>query len=185
MKTVTTTRVVLDKEERAIAKSWGSDWDRIKSDIKKFGRACILTGEWSGYNAGQRRICHTEYSRNDHSRGMALKSIVFTDGTNLRVEIRAYTMEQIFEWKIERKRQYDQLVREAREAMVETFYIGQDNAPDREEKKEEIAQPQVMNVEPGFSEDGKLEEVSIVGEDAKNYKDKIKAEQMGKNWYDR
>lgn len=114
-----------------------------------------------------------------------LKSIVFTDGTNLRVEIRAYTMEQIFEWKIERKRQYDQLVREAREAMVETFYIGQDNAPDREEKKEEIAQPQVMNVEPGFSEDGKLEEVSIVGEDAKNYKDKIKEEQMGKNWYDR
>lgn len=180
MKTVTTTRVVLDKEERAIAKSWGSDWARIKTDVKKYGRACILTGEWSGYNAGQRRICHTEYSRNDHSRGMALKSIVFTDGTTLRVEIRAYTLEQILGWKMRRIQAYDELIREARGAMVETFYVGQDNAPIAVEKRE--PEPAPATLEPV---EEKPVETEKKDEQTKSRAERIKEEQMGKNWYDR
>lgn len=182
MKTVTTTRVVLDKEERAIAKTWGSDWARIKADVKKFGRAAILTGEWSGYNSGQRRICHTEYSRNDHSRTMALKQIVFTDGTTLRVEIRAYTLEQILEWKMRRIRAYDELIREARGAMVETFYVGQDNAPIAVEKREpEPATATPAPVEEKQETVEKKDEPSSV----KSRAEQIKEEQMGKNWYDR
>lgn len=182
MKTVTTTRVVLDKDERAIAKTWGSDWARIRADVKKYGRACILTGEWSGYNSGQRRICHTEYSRNDHSRGMALKQIVFTDGTTLRVEIRAYTIKQILEWKMRRINGYDELIREARGAMVETYYVGQDNAPIQVEKKE----PEPAPAPPEPSEE-KPEPVEKKEEPAnvKSRAEQIKEEQMGKNWYDR
>lgn len=136
MKIVTTERLVFDKGERETKKTWGNDWPRIWKDIKKYGGVAILTGTWSGYTASQSRIAHSEYVPWIHADGMHLRTIVFTDGTTLRVEIRAYTIEQILEWKIRRIRAYDELIREARGAMVETFYVGQDNAPIAVEKSE-------------------------------------------------
>lgn len=120
MKTIITTRIVLDPEERAIAKRWGSDWARMKKDEKKHGAFFVLMGEWSGYN-GCSRIVHTQYVPYPHADGIVLKSIRYTDGTSLYVSVRRFTAQTLLSQKIERKATYDQLVDKAR-ASAQTEY---------------------------------------------------------------
>ena len=47
----------------------------------------ILTGEWSGYRSGQRRVCHRTIVKDVESY-KNLNSIRFSDGTSLDLTIR-------------------------------------------------------------------------------------------------
>jgi hypothetical protein len=113
MKTITTTRLILEPEERAITKRWGSDWARMKKDEKKHGAFFVLMGEWSGYN-GCSRLVHTEYVPYLHGEGIVLRTIRYTDGTTLNISVRRFTVQTLLSQKVERKAAYDELVYKAR-----------------------------------------------------------------------
>lgn len=178
MKTITVQRVVLNEEERAIAKSWGRQWARMKADIRKHGGVVILTATWSGYSASQSRICHTEHVRWEHADDIVLKTIVFTDGTTLAIEVGRYTLEMIMREKVRRITQYDGLVSEARAALVETYSVGSHQEKAKECLSGDGCEPNAIAHEGACK--FPVEQVEETGSIA----DRIKEEQMGNNWYD-
>lgn len=179
MKKVMVERIVLDKDDREIKKSWGRDWTRMMAEIKKHGRVHILRGIWSGYRSEQSKLCHVEYIPTAHVQGLRLQRIVFTDGTTLDLNVTSYDLAGLFFYKAMRKAQYDELVYKARLSMEETYYVG---------GKQEMAQkipdavPQQeiqKTVLPSNSDyEGAKEKTESTAE-------KIKREQEGKNWYDK
>ena len=48
----------------------------------------VVEGEWSGYTSGQRRVCHREICTTFRAQYEALKSLRFTDGTELYISVR-------------------------------------------------------------------------------------------------
>lgn len=177
MKKVMTERIVLDPEEREIRKSWGDDWKKIMADMRKFKRACLLIGMWQKNGSVERKMYHAEYVKNEHSRGTVLHSIVFPDGT-LNVDIRAFSLEQIFEWKVRRDLRYMDLINAARESLEPVYhYNNWESWTMTAPASEQIAADEVTEGNEIRKADAEPEPV--------NYKDKIRREQEGNNWYDR
>ena len=56
----TASRLFLSKDEKEIAKSWGSIWNRIAIAERRGTPFYITIGTWSGYNSKQSRIVHVD-----------------------------------------------------------------------------------------------------------------------------
>jgi hypothetical protein len=115
MKYVTTTRLSLNKEERAIARTWGRDWSRLRNEQKKHGSFYILIGDWSGYRSGQYRYTHVVFMSR---RAMKMYNIdadwsvyhVFGDSTGMRIWLQEMTIEELISSETQQRRGYDSLV---------------------------------------------------------------------------
>jgi len=117
MESVTTTRLSLNKEERAIAKTWGRDWSRIRNEQKRHGSFYILIGDWSGYRSSKYRYTHIVFMSR---RAMKLYGIdadwcahhQFGDNTGMRIWIQEMTIEKLISSETRQCRGYDSLVGE-------------------------------------------------------------------------
>lgn len=113
MKEVTTTRLVLDKEEREIRKSWGRDWARLRNDAKKYGTCFLLMGDWSGYNSSQYRLTHCTRISKDEADTIKLRTVRFSDNTTMSVWIVKTTIEQLLNKRWKAAHGYDSLLSQA------------------------------------------------------------------------
>lgn len=113
MRTVTSTRLVLDKAEQHVRKTWGNDWNRMRNAEKKDGRVYLLEGTWSGYNASQSRVCHREFLTKKEADAMKLGIISFTDGTTLDISVIGVSIAEILKNHRVKNMGYSSLVRKA------------------------------------------------------------------------
>lgn len=103
-----TKRLILSKDEKEIAKSWGSLWSRF-GVLERSGRPIILIfGDWSGYRSSQYRITHIDQSHTklDNFHG----TVQFTDNTTMSVWTKSVTREDIIRNKWYCKRSYTDLI---------------------------------------------------------------------------
>lgn len=101
-------RLILSKDEKEIAKSWGSLWSRF-GVLERSKRPIILIfGDWSGYTSSQYRITHIgySYSAKDGFSG----TVQFTDNTTMSVWVKAVSREQIIKNKWRRRPSYTGLI---------------------------------------------------------------------------
>jgi hypothetical protein len=119
------TRLTLTKEERPIAKSWGSWWSYFGRMERTHGGFLILFGDWSGYRSSQSRITHIDWcSKNmsDNYRG----TVQFTDGTTMSVWVRRVTRKQIIENKWRRNPTYESLIRKLISSGKDFYRVGEE-----------------------------------------------------------
>lgn len=117
MKRIMVERIVFDKDEREIKKSWGKDWSRMMKDAKQSGFFLILRGVWNG------KTVHTQYAPLSQRETIVLREIVFSDGTTMGIDFNETTLEVLMMSKIKRKAAYDDLITEARSQLVETYRV--------------------------------------------------------------
>lgn len=103
-----TTRLVLTKEEKIIAKSWGLLWARFGSMERRGKSIYILFGDWSGYRSSQYRITHIDHTTkvNESYRG----TVLFSDNTTMSVWVVAVTRADIIRNKWNRRQSYNTLI---------------------------------------------------------------------------
>ena len=75
----------------------------------------VLEGEWSGYNSGQKRVCHRTVET-DTKPFDKLKSITFTDNTTLDLSIRPCAPRE----RVKEIHGYDSLIRKCINAGVDS-----------------------------------------------------------------
>jgi len=101
-------RLILTKDEKIIAKSWGALWSRFGT-LERSGRPILLIfGDWSGYRSSQYRITHIDqsYKAKEGFSG----TVQFTDNTTMSVWVKAVTREQIIKNKWSRRPSYTSLI---------------------------------------------------------------------------
>jgi hypothetical protein len=109
--TYTTTRMVLETpQEKALAKSWGSDWKRMSVSEDKQGSFLVIFGDWSGYKSSQYRITHTMLSPIQEE-GF-LGTVKFSDNTKMDVWTKRMTREELLEGDFRKMEGYESLIRE-------------------------------------------------------------------------
>lgn len=76
--------------ENVTTKDLKEELERRMSKSSKTPKRYEIIGIWSGYNSGQRRIVHREYTTNKNFvKGVSkLGNIYFSDGTALEIEVR-------------------------------------------------------------------------------------------------
>lgn len=112
MRTVTTTskRLVLTKEEKLIAKSWGSLWNTFGQRDRTGKGIVLLFGDWSGYSSSQYRITHVDWSYYNEVGDNYSGTVEFTDNTTMSVWTERVTREDIIRRKLYRKTSYTSLI---------------------------------------------------------------------------
>lgn len=101
-------RLVLSKDEKEIAKSWGSLWSRFGVLERNNRPILLIFGNWSGYSSSQYRITHIDQSHNAKE-GFS-GTVQFTDNTTMSVWVKAVTREQIIKNKWYRRASYTGLI---------------------------------------------------------------------------
>lgn len=89
-------RIILDPNEKWIAKQWGRDWNKIKSLHFKREPIRLIEGEWSGYTSSQRRIVHRTLAPKGSKLGY-LGKISYSDKTEMETVIREYGLNEIMQ----------------------------------------------------------------------------------------
>jgi hypothetical protein len=110
VKEIKSTRLILLKEEREIAKSWGSLWSRFGA-LERRGKPILLVfGDWSGYRSSQWRITHLDHCYfkgiNENYHG----TVAFTDNTTMSVWVKAVSRQAIINNQWYRKQGYSELI---------------------------------------------------------------------------
>lgn len=113
---VTYEKLVFNKEELSVVKSWGSQWGLLLKDFKKYGKTTILEGLWSGYEPGSiyepSSITRKVVSRMRLPYGYdpTLKTVVYTDNTALDFIVKSYDLEDFISKGLRRISGYDSLI---------------------------------------------------------------------------
>jgi len=94
--TYTSTRIVLDAEEKRIAKAWKGDWKKILKFHREDGSIPLIIGTWSGYTSKQRRDVHCSLGSNDIPNGI-MGIVKFGDQTDMDVVKKEVTLTEILE----------------------------------------------------------------------------------------
>lgn len=106
----TSKRLVLSKEERHIAKSWGSLW-QLFGQRERAGKGIVLLfGDWSGYRSSQYRITHIDWCYFKEIGSDYRGTVRFTDGTTMTVWTQAITREEIIRRKLVKNPTYKDLI---------------------------------------------------------------------------
>lgn len=130
MKYVTVKRLVLNKEEKKIRKTWGKDWLAMKREQEKNGGFDLVIADWSGYNSNQYRITHIEYDK-DMSKAVGLKHsstiVQFSDNTTMQIWKEFHTLESVLENRIEKRLSYSDLIRRALKSGKSYYMVGIDD----------------------------------------------------------
>ena len=127
MKEITTTRLVLDKDEREIRKSWGYDWPKMVKDEKKHGHFTVLFGDWSGYRSSQYQITHVQYVTPKEAEEIKLRHIGFTDGTSMSIWMVKLTISDLLKKQYRKKLGYSSLIDKGIRSGKPSFNVADDN----------------------------------------------------------
>lgn len=103
-------RLVLSKQEKEIAKSWGRLWNLFGQRDRSGKGIVLIFGDWSGYRSAQYRITHVDWCYHkeigDNYRG----TVRFTDGTTMAVWTQKVTREEIIRRELYKKTSYTELI---------------------------------------------------------------------------
>ncbi len=124
--TVTSTRLSLTKEERPIAKSWGSWWAYFGRMERTHGGCKVLFGDWSGYRSSQYRITHVDWCPKELVESYH-GTVQFTDGTTMSVWVKKVSRKDIIHNKWKRNPSYESLIRKLIASGKSYYKVGEEN----------------------------------------------------------
>ncbi len=117
MKTIQTTRVILNPEEKLVRKSWDTDWPKMR----KADSFLLMFADWSGYNSSQYRITHCSLAPKTVDKSNFPVTVQFTDNTTMTIFLEEYSLEKLLEKNVMKKLAYESLICEAL-ASGQSFY---------------------------------------------------------------
>ena len=122
-KVVTATRLSLNAEEREVRKTWGSKWLRMRAEEKRRGHFHVLFGDWSGYRSSQQRITHIDYIPRIVVEEKKLETVLFSDGTMMRVWTEPFTILELLQKGLRRRQGYTSLIDQAMRSGKRVFDV--------------------------------------------------------------
>lgn len=123
----TSKRLVLSKEEKHIAKSWGALWSRF-GQLERSGRPIrLIFGDWSGYRSSQYRITHVAFLHDKSVESTFSGTVQFTDNTTMNVWVKEVTREEIINNKWEQRTGYTKLIGDLIRSGKTYYKVGDQN----------------------------------------------------------
>lgn len=123
----TSKRLVLSKEEKSIAKSWGVLWSRFGQLERSARPIRLIFGDWSGYRSSQYRITHVAFLTNKSVESTFSGTVQFTDNTTMNVWVKEVTREEIINNKWEQRAGYTKLIGDLIRSGKTYYKVGDQN----------------------------------------------------------
>lgn len=123
MRIQTYTRMFLSKEEQAIRKTWGKEWEAMRREEKRHGWFTVMVGTYQGSTEGRNGTAHVQWVQADMAPKVRLRSIAFPNGDMIRFEMRRMTVQAILQGRTCRHEPNRDLVDGARSFCVIDFKV--------------------------------------------------------------
>ena len=133
MKTIEITQnrlILTNDEEKSIYRTWKREWSSLSRNDRIYEGSYIILGQWSGYTAGQGRICHVTQAK-PFGVTSYYSQILFTDNTRLTVWVERLTREEILRRRLRRMDSYTDLILKAIRSGQEVYTVGSESQAGR------------------------------------------------------